>query len=431
MLPMQRPWQDFLAFSFLGWTIIESVKLLDVFKKTVFLPVVPTLLLFCQVVPACQYNVRDVGFSDLGFHSYRLLLFTDEQVEQARLEEMEGLSLAQLLESNIRPETVRMDRPEDKDLFRFLPVDLGKALPALVLIAPDERVRLLASSERLNIEDNSFWDVLEGVRSSPAREALLDALVRSYCVLIMVEGLNDAENEEVHKILNETIEEAIHLMGHLPKSVAYPPRKITVERERLEEESLLLWSLGCLDFSPEEDRFPAVAVVYGRGRLLDSPLLGAQIGRGTLLRLMSFVGQDCECDLDRDWILGRSLPLAWTPEHRSHATKLLGFDPENPMVRAEMRRILSSGLASTRHLDASYEGAQGYTEVVIEWDEDGEDLSSLAQPTSAESSVKPEEEEGDAWTNPGKGVQIVAGGLSLSLLLGGGIILLVSRRRLR
>ena len=60
-----------------------------------------------------------------------------------------------------------------------------------------------------------------------------------------------------------------------------------------------------------------------------------------LYRLMSIIGADCECGLDRKWMLGYQVPLDWPKDIRQGLSDRLGFDVDNPMVLTEMSRILA------------------------------------------------------------------------------------------
>ena len=63
---------------------------------------------------------------------------------------------------------------------------------------------------------------------------------------------------------------------------------------------------------------------------------------------------------------GTMLPVRWGEEIQAKAAKSLGFDPENPMIKMEINRILRMGASS-------YPGVPfGYQELVVEFDSDSE-----------------------------------------------------------
>ena len=134
-------------------------------------------------------------------------------------------------------------------------------------------------------------------------------------------------------------------------------------------EAVLLWGLG---FEPRLSPEARVALVYGRGRRLGEPLEGALITRTVLQERLAIIGQDCECDLDRAWLKGPVLPGRWDRELQQLAAKTLGFDPENPMVRTEVSRIVLRGEGDkAKSKKPSTALALGYVEEAI--DASGED----------------------------------------------------------
>ena len=70
-------------------------------------------------------------------------------------------------------------------------------------------------------------------------------------------------------------------------------------------------------------------------------LQGEQITNRRLFNLLTVVGADCECGLDNSWLLGRMIPLRWEGSVQAEVLKMLDFDVENPLVKAEMSQILS------------------------------------------------------------------------------------------
>ena len=78
----------------------------------------------------------------------------------------------------------------------------------------------------------------------------------------------------------------------------------------------------------------------GRGRRVGESMRGGLITRTALQEAMAVVGQDCECGLDRVWMQGERFPLAWGRAEKQAAFAELGFDPDNPKVKAEISRIM-------------------------------------------------------------------------------------------
>src|SRR5690606_38634283 len=77
--------------------------------------------------------------------------------------------------------------------------------------------------------------------------------------------------------------------------------------------------------------------------------------------------QDCECELDREWMKGPLLPARWDAGRQQQALQSLGFDPENPLVRAEVSRIVlrGPGTGQMKKLAGTASGL-GYSEVLLD-----------------------------------------------------------------
>jgi hypothetical protein len=131
------------------------------------------------------------------------------------------------------------------------------------------------------------------------------------------------------------------------------------------QEKILLWSLGLKE---RELGKPFVTALYGRGRQIGPLLESEKITRDRLFNILSVVGADCSCELDRNWIKGPMIPLKWEEKIQSKLAKLLGFDPENPMVKMEVSQILSTG-EKKPSLEATLEDTllYGYKEDVVEY----------------------------------------------------------------
>jgi hypothetical protein len=98
-----------------------------------------------------------------------------------------------------------------------------------------------------------------------------------------------------------------------------------------------LWSLG-IDRIPDE---PLAFVLYGRGMIIGEALDYKQILEGGLYKYMSMIGADCECGLDKKWMLGSQVPMLCDKNSKQYLAELLGFDVDNPMILAEISRILA------------------------------------------------------------------------------------------
>jgi len=162
------------------------------------------------------------------------------------------------------------------------------------------------------------------------------------------------------------------MIPEMPKPVDVPPQVVVVPYDMIQAEEAMLWGLEMTHLKPDK---PQVAVLIGRGRRLGPTLKGDEITAGKLQQILAVAGQDCECDLDRSWMQGPMIPVRWGPERQQSAYNNLGFDPDNPLVKAEISRILARGKNPIRVNGTDSIGSDldmlllGYSEEVLSFDE--------------------------------------------------------------
>ena len=189
-----------------------------------------------------------------------------------------------------------------------------------------------------------------------------------------------------------------------------------------------------MDSSPTPE--PQAVVLMGRGRRVGDTMRGGLITRTALQEALAVVGQDCECGLDRVWMQGERFPLAWGQSEKQAAFAELGFDPENPKVKAEISRIIARGpnsRPSGKPPSASENFDQlalGYSEEIIGIDEPIDEVAMVTTgPPVTVLETKPEPVE--AKTEPSirepSGSNPIAWTVALIALValgGGGLVLL-------
>ena len=415
-----------------------------------------SVLLTClapSTVLACRYTVRDVGFVDLGEPGYHVYLCVRNDTPKELTDTFKQVSYAALLDSNVEFEVVNVDRQKDHPSVQHLEEAEMTSIPVAVLTSPQERVLALPVSLSDKPFKKAAWSCLEGIATSPKREEICKHLVKAYCLVLLIEGKDAAENRQAQQAITEAIDEIAEGMGQMPKPTETPPRLIRIPIKLFSQEKTLLWSLG-LDVDDVDG--PYVLVVYGRGRWIGPRFEGRTVTKDVLVDLLSLIGGSCECGLDRQQMLGVTLPLRWDQDARSASVRSLGFDPENPLVRVEISQIMSTGAAAmgTRR-GADGLGLIGYSEQVVEFSTDPEEAtlspSQLPQGDLAEANVPasqalaPEARSKPASPRPappGKPVVdpppagssfklawVVIGGLLLAILAGGVFVLVWAYRR--
>ena len=174
----------------------------------------------------------------------------------------------------------------------------------------------------------------------------------------------------------------------------------------------------------------------GRGRRVGEPMRGGLITRTALQEAMAVVGQDCECGLDRVWMQGERFPLAWGQSEKQAAFAELGFDPDNPKVKAEISRIIARGPNSRPSgkpqsaSDNFDQLALGYSEEIIGIEEPLEEIAMVTTDPSVENAVptpEPVAEKEEPVVEEPSGSNPLAWTVALIAVValgGGGIVLL-------
>ena len=304
------------------------------------------IVLACAESWACRYSVRDTGFVDIGDEHYRLVLAgknPDERIELYR-----GICAASLLNANITFEVSN---------------EINVDEPSLILMDSMGRKLVLAQGSELPTKVTAAANLIESVSMSPLRAKIHELSLESFAVVLLVEGGPAAEINRVRHSIEVAIDNIALLMPSMPKPVDTPPALISITPGQFAEERVAIWGLG---LDPVAVAEPRVSIVYGRGRRVGDFMEGPLVTQTVLQERLSIIGQDCECELDRKWMKGPMFPARWDAGRQRQAVQLLGFDPENPMVRAEVSRIVlrGPGTGQVRKLSGG-SSAFGYTEVSL------------------------------------------------------------------
>jgi hypothetical protein len=403
------------------FTVTHSIKM-----KTAGILFLSCIL--CSVIVfGCIYNVRDIGFVDLTPHPYRLFCFIQDDTREKAVSILNQISYTTFLESNVEMEIVNVDQEKNHpamEYFRFWEIE---TLPAAILRSPTGKSIVLP----ISVPDKSFKKTVHSsfhnVISSGIREEILDHVVKSYCVVLLIEGKDEAENTRAYDVASSTTRKIAKIMGQLPKRIQEPPHIIVMPQEWIPEESVLTWSLG-LDGNLANTTH--IAVIYGRGRRLGPLLTGERITGDRLYRILSLIGLSCDCGLDKRWMMGPLIPLRWDEKIQSDVVQYLGFDAESPMVKTEMSSIISFDLFRQTEDD---ELKQDLGDIFDEYSE--EILEFEAEPNPERVSPAKLHELTSSGTSHIKTGQrlktsfYVLGSIILLILAGGSIILIRARRK--
>jgi hypothetical protein len=398
-----------------------------------------SLLLAClpaRPASACQYNVRDIGFIDLGVEPYRLYVYINADTSEHIITTIRQVATAALLDSNVVPELVNLSQPARHPAARYVDLWQIKSFPAAVLVSPDDQSLPVALPAPEPAFKQTLWAAMEKIVSSEKREQIVHQTSSAFGAVLLIQTANASDNEKAHQAASRAIETIGSQMKMMPKPIEHPPVLIALGPDSYAAESILLWSIG---LEPDKINEPCVIVLYGRARRIGPVLKAEQITELRLTNILSVIGADCECGLDRRWMLGTELPVRWDQNTRTQVAKALGFDPESPLVKAEVRQILGRGpfMAGTLdELDSSAPVSFGYREFVVEFNPSAE--ASPAEPKPLETIEPPLPEAPQplqqplpvAQSYPGLRYQVfVLAGLGAAVLFAGVAIILVRVKR--
>ncbi len=296
---------------------------------------------FLIISPAmpCEYSIRDAGFVALADPPYSLYFYIDDRTPATDAVYFEEISRSMAWESNISPMIVHVSDQKSHramDYYRFWEI---QALPALILVSPGGRSLRLPLAPGPEMFKESLWLEVEKAASSPLREEILEHIVKSYAVILLIEGRDAGENLSARKKIEQAARNLASFMSQLPKRIEAPPHTMILPAEAVQREKILLWSL---DVDPESRKSAQIAVLFGRGRILYSPFENEAITVADLTAILSIMGLSCDCGLDKRGMMGLRIPLRWDPTVQAEVVKQLGFDAENPLIKREIAGILSA-----------------------------------------------------------------------------------------
>ncbi|MBL9139610.1 MAG: hypothetical protein JNK85_27320 [Verrucomicrobiales bacterium] len=294
-------------------------------------------ILASNTAVACRYNVRDVGFMDLDSETYRLEARVRKDTPPAWVSSLQTQASTALQGANVRLEIIHVDAPAlDGTGNRAHP---GEAVApmAWTLVSPDGASYTGIAVPQTPASDSRWRSTLDTLLLSPTRAALREVVSRAFGAILLIDGTDTVANTRARAVIQEAIGQIRDHMRTLPKSIAQPPELVSLEVGSLARESVLLWSLS-LETTPTSQ--PRAFILYGRLRWIGPVMNGEEISTRNLVGLFSMVGADCECGLDLQWTLGTRIPVRWDETTHAAAAKGLGFDPESPLVKAEILSIL-------------------------------------------------------------------------------------------
>ncbi len=354
-------------------------------KYTRFIIILLFILSLPEPSTACRYTVCEIGYAEFNIDHYRLILFKDDDVSDEMATLFKRTAYGALLDANVKSELIDVKLIREDTTMNYYTTYKRAGEPLAVLIAPDGKAFPFYMAGKMPDFRESVWQVLQAAVSSPVRKQIKDHIINSFAVVLFIEGDDRAGNERILEQLRAAMQDIKGVQNSMPKPFEYPPYLIVLPRDQIKNEQVLLWSLG---WKEDLEGQPAAAILYGRGRLMGKLLSGELLKKEYAYNLLTIVGADCECGLDRSWILGAMMPLRWDRNSRKEVVKWHDFDAENPSVKAEMSQILS--ISPGKAAKAGSNSLYGYTENAIKVIKSYE---AKQKPSPALASVKKMQEE--------------------------------------
>ena len=295
-----------------------------------------------QSVFACRYNVRETGFIDLSSEPYYFYGYVNKDTPEEITSSFKQISYATFIDCNIQVEMINTDLQKDHPAMKYLSLWQIQSFPVAILVSPDGRSLVVPVKKDNEPFEKSLRSAINNIIFSPIREEIIKEVIETYGVILLIEGENAQENEKYRKVAFSALENIKKQMKTMLKYIEYPPVLISMKPESFSRERILLWSLGL-----EADvTKPYAAVFYGKARWIGPLMKAGEISETNLMNILSIIGVNCECGLDISWVGGTLLPVKWDQKRQAQVAKLLEFDPENPLVKLEVNRILKMGSSS-------------------------------------------------------------------------------------
>lgn len=318
------------------------------FDKHISVIILVLLILVCATehANACRYNVRETGFIYLEQKPYQIIIYYDDNTPATDIETLKQLALDHFIDSNIVPQFVNVDALDNTTTSLKLTDDL--ALPSAILRSPDGQTMKFPLTHKAISLEQSAQRVFRTICSSQKRDEINRKCISNYAVILLFESNDTGANKEAQKAAEAAIEHIASKMSLLPKKIDLPPTLVSIKLN--DNDTILPWSLG---LEIKDSVMPKMAIVYGRGRWIGPILEGDLISKRHLSDLLLIVGADCECGIDREWMRGTMIPASWNQRSRKDVAANLEFDPENPLIKKEVRNILRMGelLSHTHRYD--------------------------------------------------------------------------------
>lgn len=367
-------------------------------RQDLLIGVVSAALIVSSVV-ACEIRVRDAAFRTPR-DRHRLCVIAGANDASADAIHSRLLEWHASLDGQLNVEVVRVDADDPETNWHFLGLPSAPpVLPVTVLIGRNN-----GSGDGFVIahwEPEPDDDALRALFESPVRNELARELTRSVAVLLYAPRDPDGASQMLSRI------EAIASAGaeeRIGLSV------ITLDRTD-ERERMLCAFMGLRPDAPD-----TLVVAFGRGKLMQPPLVGDEIDDAHVKTLVTQIRQACSCSKPLP-TMGVDVPLAWTDELDSSVV-LMDTELDLDDVEEELQATSLAGFTDDPATDDSVEAAA---------DGDSADGSGAAHSTaSTPATTQHDKSTGASW-QPTTTAAVAVAGMVLIVLASSFVVMLRGR----
>lgn len=272
---------------------------------------------------ACRFTIREIGYSNILLEQYQLILEADSLKHKKQITDFKNIAFAYSIDANVDYQFIQTDSSTPK-------------------------VRLLngEGNEIYNSTVENRKDIIHSVTtclSSPLRQKLTEYIGKSFAVIVYFEGKNPG-HKNIEKQISDARKKFRTVSPHLDKAVSEGIEVLKIPLSDRQKETIVLAALSI----PTSSTKPIISIIYGRGRLAGGVLQENKITSQDIFNNLVLLGTDCECGIDLSPLLENTLPLNWSAEIRQEIAEMLVFDADNPIILAEMSRILAKGASSSQ-----------------------------------------------------------------------------------
>lgn len=319
-----------------------------------------------NILLACPYSIRDSAFIGRGSRVPFSMVFLSNSKASggAKLAEaVKTASAAWLQDSNVVARIVELDGPQKDEVptriqRRYSDLSL---LPAAILISPSGHILDLGQVDVSDKPLDAVMEFMGPVVESPLRRGLQERFIRHWCVIVFMPGTDEKRNAAALAGIETAAKTIVGKKTELNKSITTAPHILTLDPAK-PEERIVLWSLGLAPPEGEKERPVRALALAGRGETRGPTLEGENVDAEKMSELLEMLGRSCSCTTSPVWLIGRAIPLTWSPEIRSMAVLQLGFDPLDP----EVLRSIKGEKRKQRELGGFEEFELGYSEITID-----------------------------------------------------------------